>query len=59
MEEGSRALRVLNEIGSARAAMAASYMRLWRAAALSADVEPVDPEPAGEQASATPEAEPD
>jgi hypothetical protein len=32
MEEGRLAARLLNEIGSARAAIAASYLSLWRSA---------------------------
>jgi hypothetical protein len=32
MEEGRWAMRLVSEIGSARAAIAASYLRLWRTA---------------------------
>jgi hypothetical protein len=32
MEEGRLAARLLSEIGSARAAIAASYLSLWRSA---------------------------
>ena len=45
MEEGRWAARVLSEIGAARAAIAASYLRLWRGQPLVE--QPLDPSCSG------------
>lgn len=61
MEEGRWAARVLSEIGAARAAIAANYLRLWRADGHPLDEEAVDPPPTpfvdAEQASTAPDLE--
>ena len=54
MEEGRWAARLLSEIGSARAAIAASYLNLWRTGAGLRDLQPDEPEAAaGEPHEAT------
>lgn len=61
MEEARWAARVLSEIGAARAAIAASYLRLWREAEQRLGDEPLDPSVSAsadaEPASASPDQE--
>jgi hypothetical protein len=47
MEEGRWAARVLSEIGSARASIAANYLALWRKAGQLSDAEQSAPGAAG------------
>lgn len=55
MEEGRWAARLLSEIGSARAAIAASYLNLWRTSGELPDLQRGEPEPVpGEQQEETP-----
>ena len=44
MEEGRLAARLLSEIGSARAAIAASYLNLWRTGTGRPDLQRDEPE---------------
>jgi hypothetical protein len=59
MEEGRWAARVLSEIGSARASIAANYLALWRKAGQLSDAEQsvpgaADAEERGESAGSAP-----